>query len=310
MSEVNTAPPPVVAPPAAAPVTPPSSGISKPWASEWIQADYSLNHTALDRMPEHLKGLRPTLERQKNFEDVLTVLQHSQVLNGKKALAPLPPDSPQPVIAERKTLLDTINGVPPSAKDYGITRPQDFPETQWNQPLADGFAQWAHENSVSPTAAKKLIAIQMEAVKGQLGEQQKYEQQFYVDQDKAFASALQLQGIPADRAASLIEKGALSLGLDLNNEGTKQFMKGSDARLMAMKHAIATGEDRAIPEGGGSQGADADPAGLAKQATTDPANPLYGPYWNKEGKYSRAAQEAAIAKVNGWYQQAAGKPKK
>lgn len=309
MSEVNTAHPPVAAPPAAA-VTPPASGISKPWASDWIQPDYSLNHTALDRMPEHLKGLRPTLERQKNFEDVLTVLQHSQVLNGKKALAPLPADAPQPVLAERKTLLDTINGVPPSAKDYGITRPQDFPETQWNQPLADSFTQWAHENSVSPTAAKKLIAIQMEAVKGQIGEQAKYEQQFYVDQDKAFASALQLQGVPADRAASLIEKGALSLGLDLNNDGTKQFMKGSDARLMAMKHAIAIGEDKAIPEGGGSQGGDADPAGLAKQATTDPANPLYGPYWNKEGKYSRAAQESAIAKVNGWYQQAAGKPKK
>ena len=310
MSEVNTAPAPVapVTPAPAAPASPaPSSGVQEPWAKDWIKADYTFDHKALERMPDHLKGLKPTLERSKSLEDFLTTFQNQQVLVGKKALAPLPSDAPEPVRAERKALIDTINGVPPTPKDYGITRPQDFPETQWNQPLADSFTQWAHENSVSPAAAKELIAIQMEAVKGQLGQQAQYEQQFYADQDKAFTATIQRENIAADRASALVEKGALALGLDLNNEGTKNFLKGTDARLMAMRHAIAIGEDRAVGENGQSPGAEGNPADLAKDATSNPANPLYAQYWNKDGKFSRSVQDAAIARVNGWHQMAVAK---
>jgi hypothetical protein len=281
--------------------------VQEPWAKSWIQSDYTFDHKALDRMPDHLKGLKPTLERAKSLEDFLTTVQNQQVLIGKKALAPLPPDAPEPVKAERKALMDTINGVPPVAKDYGITRPQDFPENQWNQPLADSFSAWAHKNSVSPSAAKELIGIQMEAVKGQLGQQQQYEQQFYAKQDQAFASAIQLQNIPTDKAAALVEKGALALGLDLNNEDTKQFLKGSDARLMALRHAIAIGEDKAIPEGGGQQGGESDPEAAAKDIANNPANPLHAAFWNRDGKYSRAAQEQATAKYHGLLKMASGK---
>ncbi len=76
MSEVNTAPAPVLpeAPPtSAAPSTPPpSSGISEPWAKEWIKPDYTFDHKALERLPDHLKGLKPTLERSRSLEDFLT----------------------------------------------------------------------------------------------------------------------------------------------------------------------------------------------------------------------------------------------
>ncbi len=310
MSEVNTAPAPVdtAPPPNVAPSTPPpSSGISEPWAKDWIKPDFTFDHKALDRMPEHLKGLRASLERTKDIDGLMSVFQNQQMLVGKKALAPLPADAPDPVKAERKALLDTIQGVPPTPKDYGIARPQDIPEGQWDGKLADSFSAWAHKNSVSPAAAKELIGIQVAAMKENMGAQQAYEQQFYAKQDQAFAATIQRENIPLDRASSLVEKGALALGLDLNNEETKNFMKGSDARLMAMRHALAIGEDRAIPEGGGPQGADQNPAELAKDATTNPANPIYGPYWNKEGKYSRSAQESAIQKVNGWHQQAAAK---
>lgn len=293
----------------AAPITA-TSGVNEVWAKDWIQPDFTLNHKALDRLPEHLKDMRPTLEKYKGFEDVLLGYKNQQVMAGKKALAPLMPDAKPEVIAERKALLDSINGVPKEAKEYGITRPQDFPEAQWNQPMADNYAKWAHENSVSPTAAKKLMALQMESVRGAMVEQDKYVQKFYADEDGKFSATIQRENIPADRASSLIEKGALALGLDIQNEQTKNFLKGSDARLMAMRHAIAIGEDKAVtPEGGGQTGG-GDPTELAKSATSDPSNPIYAPYWNKEGKYSRSAQEAAVAKVNGWYQQAAGKTKK
>ncbi len=310
MSEVNTAPAPVVTSPmetASVTAPPPSSGISEPWAKDWIKPDFTFDHKALERLPEHLKGLKPSLERTRSLEEFLTVHQNQQVLVGKKALAPLPADAPDPVKAERKALLDTIQGVPPSPKDYGIARPQDIPEGQWDGKLADSASQWAHKNSVSPAALKELMGIQVGAMKENMAAQQAYEAQFYTQQDQTFASAIQRENIPADRASALVEKGALALGLDLNNEQTKNFLKGSDARLMAMRHALAIGEDRAIPEGGGNQGTDQNPADLAKDATTNPANPLYGPYWNRDGKYSRSAQESAIQKVNGWHQQAAAK---
>ena len=311
MSEVNTAPAPIApapdAPISAPPSNPQTSGISEPWAKDWIKPDFTFDHKALERLPDHLKGLKPSLERTRNLEEFLTVHQNQQVLVGKKALAPLPADAPDPVKAERKALLDTIQGVPPTPKDYGIARPQDIPEGQWDGKLADSFSAWAHKNSVSPAAAKELIGIQVAAMKENMGAQQAYETQFYAKQDQAFAATIQRENIPLDRASSLVEKGALALGLDLNNEDTKNFMKGSDARLMAMRHALAIGEDRAIPEGGGAQGTDQNPAELAKDATTNPSNPIYGPYWNKEGKYSRSAQDSAIQKVNGWHQQAAAK---
>lgn len=297
-------------PPISAPSPGTGSGISTPWASEWIQPDFTLNHKALDRLPDHLKGLRPTLERQKNFEGVLQALDHSQTLAGKKALAPLDANAPAQAVAERKALLDTINGVPPSAKDYGIAKPADFPDAQWDPKLAESFTAWAHKHSVSPAAAKELLGLQVGNVKTQLANQAQYEQTFWADEQKNFEATIQRDNIPAARASALVEKGAISLGLDLNNERTKTFLKGSEARLMAMRHAIAIGEDTALTGDGSSPGEGTNYAELAQSARQDPANPIYAQYWNKDGKFSQSVQAAAVAKVNGWLQLAEGKSQK
>lgn len=282
-----------------------SSGISESWAKSWIQPDFTLNASALDRLPDHLKGLRPTLERQKNFEGVLMALDHASTLAGKKALAPLPAGSAPEVQAERKQLLDTINGVPSKPQEYGIARPADFPEAHWNQKLADSFTTWAHKHSVSPAAAKELVFdIQANAVKESLVSQAQYETQFWAGQQQQFEATIRRENIPADRANALVEKGALALGLDMNNEATKTFMKGAESRLMAMRHAIAIGEDSSGAGLTANGGADRDPAALAHSAMKDPSDPLYAAYWNRDGKYSRTDHEAAVAKVNGWFQQA------
>lgn len=297
-TESPPAPPPAAppTPPGAAPATPPpTSGVPEVWTKDWIKPDYSLNHSALDRLPDHLKGLRPTLERQKTFEDVLTVMQNQQVLVGKKALAPLPPDSPAHVLAERKALLDTINGVPPESKDYGFTRPEDFPESQWDPKMADGFSAWAHKHSVSPAAAKELLGLQIGSVKEQMAAQQQYEQNFWAKEQTAFDANLRQSNIPADRAAKLIEKGAIALGLDLNNEATKTLLKGSEARLMAMRHALAIGEDTFVQ--GSSKGTEPNPGEAAKDIVHNKANPLYNAYWNRDGSIPRGVVESARAKV-------------
>lgn len=289
----------VVAIPAAtpAPVTPAASGVSEPWAKEWIQPDFTLNHKALDRLPDHLKGMRQVLERQKTFEDVLTVTQHAQFLAGKKGLAPLATDAPPEAKAERKTLLDTINGVPKEAKDYGITKPDDLPAEYWNAKLADGFTQWGHKNSVPPGAMKELVAQQLGAIKEQLTAQAQYETDFTNKQNESFEAQAKQAGIPMDRAQALVDKGARSLGIDPDNAQTKLLLRSSDARLMAMRHALATGEDSFV-QGKTSDAPAADPSKLASDIQHNPANPLYPVYWNRENKYTRSDHEAAVAKVN------------
>ncbi len=298
---------PPAAPPAGAPASPPASGIQEPWEKSWIQPDFSLDHKALDRLPEHLKGLRPTLERQKNFEGVLMALDHAQAVSGKKALAPLPPGSPAEVIAERKALLDTINGVPKEAKDYGIAKPKDLPDAVWHQGLADGYAAWCQKNSVSPAAAKELMGLNLGFVQEQLKAQADGETKFWGGQQQAFEGVLKRENISPDRAAALVEKGAISLGLDITNEQTKTFLKGSDARLMALRHAIAIGESPTIQSTEGVKGVARDPSSEALDIQRNPANPDYAVYHNRDGKFSRSQVDAVKERVNELYRQATAK---
>lgn len=285
------------------------SAVSEPWQKDFIASDYSLNPKSYDRLPDHLKGMKPTLEKYKTFEDLLVGFQNQQVMAGKKALAPLPADAPAAAVAERRALMATINGVPADAKGYGIVKPADLPDVQWNQTMADSYAAWAHKWAVSPTAAKELMATNMATVKTQLQAQAQEETAFWNKEQQTFEGKAKESNIAPDRAQALVEKGALALGLDLTREQTKNFLKGSDARLMAMRHAIAIGEDKAVTgASSGNEGGDA--GALAKAAVSDPSNPLYAPYWNKGGTYSRSDHDAAVERVNGWRRIAAEKAEK
>ena len=142
-------------------------------------------------------------------------------------------------------------------------------------------------------------------MKGQLAAQAQYEQTFWSDQQKTFDAMIRQQNIPADRAASLVEKGAIALGLDLSKESTKIMLKGADARLMAMRHALAIGEDNVVT--GDTKMTESNPGDLARDAMHNKSNPLYEQYWNRDGKFPRAVQEAAVAKVTEWMRLEAAK---
>lgn len=295
------APPPP--PPEGSPPPPPPSGGGS-FHSDWLKSDGTLNPASYDRLPEDVRYMKDTLSKYKTAEELVRGMAYTQTFAGKKGLIPLPAGSPPEVIAERKALLDGINGVPKEVKDYGITRDsvaKDLPEANWNQPLADNFVKWAHENSVSPAAVKKFITeVQLPLVKGQLAQQAQGETQFWTAEQQAFDAEIRKANITPENAAGLVEKGAIALGLDLANPQTKTFLKGKDARLMAMRHAIATGESGFVkgddPEGGGN-----DPEALANSASHDKANPLYEPYYNASHPQHRMAKE----KVEGWWRQAA-----
>ncbi len=307
MSEVATPPAPFApaAPtptPAAAPA--PSSAAQPAWYQEFLQQDGSLNAKALDRLPDHLKPLKSTWEKAKTIEELGVIHLNSQHLNGKKALAPLPPDAPDAVKTERKALLDGINGVPATPKEYGITRPQDLPEQFWSQPAADNLAKWAHDNSVSPAAAQKLMQEHAKIIKADVANHEQYVADYQKGQQQTFEAQIRQENISGEKASALIEKGAIALGLDPASPETQKLFKDSaQVRLMAMRHAIAIGEDHAVTSNSQGTG-QGDPEAAAKDIQRNPANPLYAAYWNKGGALGRAAQEAAVERVNGLLRQA------
>lgn len=300
---------PLVAPPVSAPPPTPSpasnpasnapvSAAQGHWVSDWVKTDGTLNNSALDRLPDHLKPLKDIWGRAKTIDDIGTMDLNSRHMNGKKALAPLPPGSPPEVLAERKTLLDSLNGVPATSKDYGISRPADLPEQFWSEPAANNLAAWAHKHSVSPAAAKELMSTHAELIKGQAAEHEQYVTKYHGEQQQLFDSTIRQENIPQERASALIEKGVRSLGGDPASAEIQRLLKDSaTVRLWAMHHAISIGESPTVTASSQGTGV-ADPAAAAADISSNPANPLHAAFWNKDGKFSRTVHDQAVEKRN------------
>jgi len=278
------------------------SAVKDPFYKSFINADGTLNHKALDSLPDHHSSLKATLSRQKTFDDVLTVMANQQGLVGKKALGPLPANATPEMAAERKTLLDSINGVPKDPKDYGITKPDTLANELWNESLAKGAAEIAHKYSASPQMLKDLVALQTTELQKQILAQQDYERNFFQKQQDALTQTLKLENIPMTKAQELAERGAQKLGVDLQNPEVQTLMKNSYVFLMAMRHALATSEDKFV-SGESQGGLGGDPSALAKDATSNKANPLYAPYWDAQHPQNKMAKET----VNQWRKLAAAK---
>jgi len=281
-----------------------ASAVKEPYYKTLINADGTLNHKALDNLPDHLAALKPTLARQKSLDDVFTVMGNQQTLVGKKALGPLPPNATPEMVAERKGLLDSINGVPKDPKDYGIIKPENISNELWNDGLAKGAAEIAHKYSAPPAMLKDLVALQTAELQKQLLAQQDYERAFFAKQQENLVQTLKLENIPLTKAQELAERGAQKLGLDLQNPDIQTLMKNSNVFLMAMRHALSTSEDKFV-SGEAKSSLGGDPAALAKDATSNKSNPLYAPYWDAQHPQNKMAKET----VNQWRKLAAAKAK-
>ena len=229
---------------------------------------------------------------------------NQQTLVGKKALGPLPPNATPEMVAERKGLLDSINGVPKDPKDYGIIKPENISNELWNDGLAKGAAEIAHKYSAPPAMLKDLVALQTAELQKQLLAQQDYERAFFAKQQDNLVQTLKLENIPLTKAQELAERGAQKLGLDLQNPDIQTLMKNSNVFLMAMRHALSTSEDKFV-SGEAKNSLGGDPAALAKDATSNKANPLYAPYWDAQHPQNKMAKET----VNQWRKLAAAKAK-
>lgn len=257
--------------------------------------DGKIDRAAFDRLPDHLKPHADVFKKYETVDALLTGFGNAHALASKKALTPLDPNAPDHVKAERKAMLDQVNNVPKEPKGYGIVRPETFPEAHWNQAGADKMAAIAHKFSIPPEAVKELLGLQMELTNGELEKGQKFEADFYKEQDTKFADAIRTQGVAADKALDLATRGATTLGIDPKSP----LFKNADVKLACLRMANLVGEDKLISGDLGGQGGGGAPDYLtqARDIMRNPQNPLHKAWADP----SDPRNEEVRAKVNELY---------
>lgn len=267
----------------------------KPFYEGLYGADGKIDKGALDRLPDHLKPHKDWLGKYDNIEALIQGGATAHSLAVKKALAPLTGNEPPEVVAERKTLLDTVNNVPKDAKGYGIARPETLPAEFWNEEAAGKFGALAQKHSISPAAVKELLALQVEMTESEIARGRTSETEFYTKQDNAFASGLQKLGMDAERGADLANRGAATLGIDPKNA----IFKNADVRLALVKFATLVSEDKLV-RGTEQPGGGQSPIDQARDIVQNPQNPLHKAFHDPNDPRNESVKE----KVNALYRTA------
>ena len=133
-----------------------ASGIDKPWFTELMNDKGDINPAAWDKLPEGLKGYKDTFAQNKNINGLMMQMANLASLAGKKGLAPLPDGASDEMKAARAELMRQINGVPAKPEEYGVKRPDDYPEQHWDDDYVKGQLAIMHKYHAPPGMAKEL----------------------------------------------------------------------------------------------------------------------------------------------------------
>lgn len=277
--------------------SPTAGGAAAPtsWSTSFFKSDGTLDHAALEKIPEEFKGLVPTLSTLKTDKDLWGKLANLNSLAGRKALAPLGANATPEEVAAHNQVLRAVLGVPEKPDGYGFARPQDFPEEAWNDERAKKAMAIMHEGNVSPAVAQKLLALQLDGWKEDVAGQQKYVQEFYAQQDQAFREDLQKNGLDYDRTMSLIERVANQFGIAKDDV----LLKNATVRNLMRQVGTAMGEHKFVGGESGASGIKSNRA-MADDIVHNKQNPEYAAYWDA----SHAKHGEAVQKVQALYESA------
>jgi hypothetical protein len=243
-------------------------------AASWFVGLYDsagkIDPAKFDALPAHLKAHKDTFAKYQTVEALLGGFANVASLAGKKALAPLPPDASPEAKAERAKLMAQLNNVPEKPEGYGFKRPDNIPESQWNQDYVSGIAGILHKHAVSPEAAKELMEFDLKHA-GEIGTKS--------EAARTAAEAGELKALRdewgADYAKNidLAVRGAKTLGMDPKDP----IFKSAKAVKMVAKFASMISEDKLV-NGESSANAGMDDRAKALDILNNPANPLHKAY--------------------------------
>lgn len=263
------------------------SGVAdKPWYSSWIAPDGKLNKTALDALPDRVKPYKASLEKFNNLEDVLFTFGHSESLNGRKGLLPLPAHATDNDRAEFRKRLGEVLGVPEKPEGYGLKKPDGIPDERWNQAYVDGVTKIAHKHAISPQAMAEL----MEFDQAQAGEIYAQSEARQAETQKTLVANLQKEwGVNYDRNLSMAFRMAQTLGMDTDDP----MLGNHEGIIKALSKAAGlVSEDKLVT--GDSAGAGPTPTDRIMAIMNDPKDPLYAPYRDANHPNHRQATDLVM----------------
>lgn len=260
--------------------------VQKPWREGWIAADGKIDRAAYDRLPDHLKGYRSTFEKYDTVDNLLLALGHSESLNGKKGLLPLPADASE---ADRKAFRDRLAqviGVPDKPEGYGIKKPDNVPEEAWDGEYVNGVLAIAHKHAASPGLINELVAFNQKhgADAVQAAEAEEAQMQ------AANVDGLRKRwGANFDGNMAKAFRAAKTLGLDVNDPSLGNHIPFIEA---LSKVAGMVGEDKLVT--GNTTGAGPTPKEKIDAIMSDKTNALNAAYWDANHPRHKEATDLVL----------------
>lgn len=252
-----------------------------PWFKGWLKEDGTLDKSRLDHLPDTLKGFRPTLEQFNKFEDFLGSAAHNKSLVGKKGMLPLSENASEAERKEFDTRLREALRVPKTPEDYGIKRPDNFPEAMWDDGFAGEMGKVMHKHALSPEAARELVEANNRIIMERATKAEAVEAEAVLTARKAGNELLDREfGFQRAEMEKLAVRQARYMGIDPANPA----FNASPEMIVAFARMGSRNKEPEFVRGESTQAPDAeaelhaighDKTHRYHKALRDPTHPLY-----------------------------------
>jgi hypothetical protein len=267
--------------------------VTKSFREGWIGADGRINKANYENLPDSLKPWKETFSKYDTDEQLLTAFAHSVSLNGKKGLLPLPANASDADKQAFNARLRELQGVPEKPEGYGVAKPKDLPDDQWNGEYVNSMVGILHKHGVPPAAVKELLEADQKHALTMRGQS---DASVLQSLNEGRAAVQQAFGADMDAKLGQARRMALTLGLDVKDP---QIANNPKLIIALQKAATLISEDKMVTSGDGGVNTGGNDREKAKDIVHNKANPLHEAYHNPaHGLHAQALQTVTALNAN------------